>query len=413
MREFDPFKYVDDELCCEQVRLVDIGREVGTPVYVYSETAVRQHFAAIEQTFSAVEPQICYAVKANSNLAILKILAEMGSYFDVVSMGELFRLRAVGISANRAVFSGVGKTMEELHIALEQGICCLVVESLAELEAVAKIGENLTKPASISLRINPEVDAQTHPYISTGLRQHKFGIDIATLDACLDVIRSSKALNLIGIGSHIGSQILTVQPFIDAFGRIKATADEIRVAGFPVEHLDIGGGFGISYADEEAPPWEELVRNLDSDRGDYRVLIEPGRFIVGKAGCLLTSVLYNKVNHEKHFLVVDGAMNDLIRPTLYGAFHRVLPVSPGTAEVRVDVVGPVCETADFLAKGRDLPLLSPGDLLATMDAGAYGFVAASNYNSRPRAAEVLVSAGSYRVVRERETLEDLIRGERF
>lgn len=411
MRQFDPFSYIQGELVCEEVRLAEIGREVGTPVYVYSETAVREQFKTIQQTFSPIDPQICYAVKANSNLAILKILSDLGSSFDIVSMGELFRLKAAGISADRAIYSGVGKTTEELKYTLEEGIFCLVVESFAELETLAEAASVLNMTAPISLRINPEVDAQTHPYISTGLRQHKFGIDLATLDPCLERIASTPELHLLGIGSHIGSQILSVQPFVDAFCRIKDTADQIRKAGFALEHLDLGGGFGISYSDEEAPPWEELVRHLSEERGDYKVIMEPGRFIVGKAGCLLTSVLYHKVNHEKHFIVVDGAMNDLIRPTLYGAYHRVLPVKSGPAEISADVVGPVCETADFLAKDRDLPLLSSGELLAAMDAGAYGFVAASNYNSRPRSAEVLVRGDSYRVIRKRETLDDLIRDE--
>ncbi|MEJ2146228.1 MAG: diaminopimelate decarboxylase [Acidobacteriota bacterium] len=406
MRPVTPFEYRDGILHCDQVALDRIAREVGTPCYVYGGGAIVRNLGIVRECFADLDPKICYAVKANANLSILRVLAREGSSFDIVSGGELYRLNRIGVAPDRIIFSGVGKAEAEIDSAIQQGIFALVVESASELELIAERAGD--RKARIFLRLNPEIDARTHPYISTGLRQNKFGIDLADLPAILELLHAHPTLSLIGIGSHIGSQVLDIEPFVLAFTKIRELADSLRNEGFPLTHLDLGGGFGIPYHDESPIDLPSLSAQIGRSRGNYRVVMEPGRFIVGKTGILLTRVLHWKSNHGRHFAVVDAAMNDLIRPALYGAYHEVRTVRQRPAELRADVVGPVCESADFLAQDRDLPKLGRDDLLAVMDAGAYAFVSSSNYNARPRCAEVLVDGEQFRVVRRRETNEDLV-----
>lgn len=386
-----------------------VAEQVGTPCYVYSAEAVRNNFQTCAAALRPLDCLICYAVKANANLAVLRLLQDLGSGFDIVSRGELYRLRRIGAAPERIVFSGVGKTDEELEEAVAAGLHALVVESEPELERIAELARGRT--VNLSLRINPEVPVATHRYIATGYTGHKFGIDRSRLDSLLAILRRHPHLRLRGLGFHLGSQILEVAPYVAAFEHARDLADRLRSAGFPVTYLDIGGGFGISYGEEEAFDLDALARALAPLRSDYRLIAEPGRYIVGNAGVLLTRLILWKKNHGKHFAVVDAAMNDLIRPALYQARHRIVPVEERAAELTADVVGPICETADFLAHNCPLPQLARGDLLAVLDAGAYGFVAASNYNARPRAAEVMVRRDRFRVVRRRESLDDLVRGE--
>jgi diaminopimelate decarboxylase len=408
----DPYQYTEGELCCEGVRLEQIAQEVGTPCYVYSRSAIQSSFRLLIESFASVDPLIFYAVKANSNLSILKILKELGSSFDIVSGGEFFRLDQIGVSPNRMIFSGVGKTEDELALAVEHSIYCLVIESLFELVQLSELCRKRGKQCRISFRFNPDIDAGTHPYISTGLAQHKFGLDTAAVKAATEILRDNPLIKLVGIGSHIGSQVLDVQPYMDAFEKVIQLAEKLRSMGHAIDHVDLGGGFGIPYREEGVPDFDTLAAFLAERCSDYRIVMEPGRFIVGKAGILLTSILGAKTNHEKSFYIVDGGMNDLIRPALYNAYHNVLPVSEGgSSEIIADVVGPVCESSDFFAKERTLPELLPGELLAVMDTGAYGFVASSNYNSRPKVAEVLVDNISFHIIRSRETWEDMIRHE--
>jgi diaminopimelate decarboxylase len=343
----------------------------------------------------------------------LKLLEKEGSYFDIVSSGELFRLNRIGVDPKKIIYSGVGKTVGELEMAVDQGIFALVIESPNELELLSKLVLKRGSVAHILLRVNPEIDAQTHPYISTGLSEHKFGLDPKGLELALQLIGENPLLEMKGIGFHIGSQILDVEPFEEAFSRIISVADATRAAGFVVEFIDIGGGFGIPYGEEAPLDLTRLARSLADQKRGYQILMEPGRFIVGNAGVLLNQLLYCKHNYDKDFLIVDGAMNDLIRPALYGAYHRILPLVRGSKSIKADVVGPICETADFFARNRELPFCHEGEFLAVMDAGAYGFVASSNYNSRRRAAEVLINGGRYFLIRERETLQDLVRGEKI
>jgi diaminopimelate decarboxylase len=409
MRPLKPFHYRKGRLYCEDVSLAEVAESAETPCYVYSAAAVTGNLRLLRKAFAPLDPKICYAVKANSNQSILRLLRDAGSSFDVVSGGELFRLERLGVKPDRIIFSGVGKTPSELETAIARGIFALVVESPAELDRVADLSRG--RPVRLALRINPDIDAGTHPYISTGLRGHKFGIDPDDLPAILETVRRHTHLELVGIGSHIGSQILDRDPFAEAFARIREMADNIRRRGFPLAFLDLGGGFGIPYSNEEPLDLDGLAGRLAPLSGDYRVVMEPGRFIVGSAGSLLARVLYSKVNHGKEFVIVDAGMNDLLRPALYGAHHDVLPLRESAATITGDLVGPVCESADFLARNRPLPKLATDDLVALMDVGAYGFVAASNYNSRPRPAEVLVEGEAFRIIRRREDYRDLIEGE--
>lgn len=405
------FSYRNGQLFCEDIPLAGLADQFGTPCYVYSKNAILGNFHSFRTAFEAVDPLILYAVKANSNLSILRLLKEEGSGFDVVSAGELYRLKKIGGDPKRIVFSGVGKTVEELETALQMSLFSLNVESLEELQDLIDLAEHKDVRPDISIRLNPDVDTATHPYVATGFRQHKFGLDLNHVEKIIGLLRQSSHLHLVGLGFHIGSQILSVQPFLDAFLKLKGLVAEFETLGFVIEHLDLGGGIGIPYQDETEPDLNRYAEFVKEHRGKYRILLEPGRFITGNTGVLLNKILYHKVNYEKHFLIVDGAMNDLLRPSLYQAYHEVLPLEQKEGSIRADVVGPVCETGDFFAHDRLLPPLKQGDYLAIMNAGAYGFVAASNYNSRPRAAEILVDGDRAQVVRTRETFEDLIRGE--
>lgn len=405
------FEYRSGQLFCEGVPLARVAADVGTPCYVYSKRSLLHNFRHFRDTFRAVDPLICYAVKANSNLAILRLLKGAGSGFDIVSGGELYRLNRIGADPERIVFSGVGKSAGELEAALEQGILSINVESLQELVLVEEIARGKGRSAPVSFRVNPDVDARSHPYVSTGLRRHKFGIDLEERDRLIEMVKRSPALELRGLGFHIGSQILEIGPFLEAFRKLKELAAEFASAGLAVQHLDLGGGVGIPYRGEPAPDLAAYAHFVRENRGSHRILCEPGRYITGNAGALLCRVLYHKAGREKRFVIVDAAMNDLLRPALYQAYHRILSVEEGPETVVADVVGPVCESGDSFARERAVADLREGDLLALMDAGAYGFVLASNYNSRPRPAEVLVDAEGFQVIRRRETFEDLIRGE--
>lgn len=406
-----PFQYRNGQLFCEDVPLTEVAHRIGTPCYVYSKHAIRENYRRFHSAFAQLESQICYAVKANSNLEILRLLQNEGSGFDVVSGGELHRLRALGIDASRVVFSGVGKSPEEVRMALDWGAVKINIESLEEIEAVGREARQKEISPLVSFRINPDVDARTHPYIATGLRENKFGIDIESWSRIPDLLRAWPELRFQGVGFHIGSQILELEPFLEAFDKLKALADRFRKLGFAVEFLNLGGGFGIPYQGEPPADLRRYARHIERHRGDYKILFEPGRFIVGSAGALLNRVLYRKIGHCKNFVIVDGAMNDLMRPTLYNAYHRILAVEPRNGSIQADVVGPICESGDFFARARNLPNLAEGDFLAVIDAGAYGFVLSSNYNSRPRPAEVLIDQDQIQLIRQRELYQDLLRGE--
>jgi diaminopimelate decarboxylase len=409
------FAYSHNDYYCEQVSLADLAQRVGTPAYVYSRAAILNNYRAYADAFADLPHTICYAVKANSSLAILAMLAKAGAGFDIVSGGELYRVLQAGGDPSKVVFSGVGKTAAEVEYALTSGIRAFNCESEAELALIDAMAARLGKQASFSIRVNPDVDAVTHPYISTGLSQHKFGIDIADAPAVYARARPFRHLVAEGVSCHIGSQILDVSPIQEAVDKVLALANTLRAEGHPIRHLDLGGGLGVAYRPSEiAPAIAEFVGGLRErvQANGLAVTIEPGRSIVGAAGVLLTRVLYRKRNGEKEFMVVDAAMNDLIRPSLYRAHHEILPLRRSNLPpATVDVVGPVCETGDFLARDREMANAMPGDYLAICTAGAYGFVLSSNYNSRPRVPEVLVDGDSWRIIRERETYCDLVRGE--
>jgi len=402
------FSHIDGALHCEQVSLETIASRHGTPTYVYSHQAIRNAFLSYQQALEGRAHLICYAVKANSNLAVLNMLAQLGSGFDVVSLGELERVIAAGGDPAKVVFSGVGKTAPEMRRGLELGIKCFNIESEAELHVLAEIATDAGAIAPISIRVNPDVDAGTHPYISTGLRENKFGVDVDTARRLYRQADAMNSLEPVGIDCHIGSQIVDVQPFIASLDCLLHLIDELKEDGISLHHLDIGGGLGVPY-ETEAPSVREYVAALSerlADR-DLELLLEPGRSIVAMAGALLTRVEYLKPNDIRQFAIVDAAMNDLLRPSLYGAWQDIEAVRPRKGEAKTwDIVGPVCETGDFLGKDRVL-CLSQGDLLAVMGAGAYGFSMASNYNSRARPAEVLVAGDRAHVIGQRETLNAL------
>jgi len=408
-------EYRDQTLYSEDVALADIARREGTPAYVYSRASILEKFRAYEDAFGDVPHRVCYAVKANANLAILKLLAEAGAGFDIVSGGELFRVLKAGADPVGVIFSGVGKTAQELDYALEHRIRSFNCESEPELALLDSLAARHGVQARVALRVNPDVDAVTHPYISTGLRKHKFGIDIGAAEGVYERARAFGNLILEGVSCHIGSQILDIAPMLQVFDKMVALVECLRRMGLPIRSLDLGGGLGVPYKpDEAAPDISDYVRAMcERVQGhNLEILIEPGRSIVAEAGVLLTRVLYRKTNGDRQFVIVDAAMNDLIRPALYHSHHEIIPLRQSQAgTITADVVGPVCETGDFLARGREIANVMPGDLLAICTAGAYGFVAASNYNARPRAPEILVEGGKYRVVRKRESLDDLIRGE--
>ena len=409
------FAYSRNDLYCEQVPLADVAARVGTPAYVYSSQTILANYRAYDEAFGDLPHTVCYAVKANSSLAVLALLAHAGAGFDIVSGGELFRVLQAGGDPRKVVFSGVGKTAAEVEYALENGIHSFNCESETELALIDSLAARRGVIAGFAIRVNPDVDAATHPYISTGLSQHKFGIPIADAPAVYGRARAFPNLSAEGVSCHIGSQILDPTPLIEAVDKAMALATGLRASGFGIRHLDLGGGLGVAYQPgEKAPGIRSFVECLHARlrQAGLAVMVEPGRSIVGPAGVLLTRVLYRKSNGPKEFVVVDAAMNDLIRPSLYRAHHEIIPVRKTSMPPFIaDVVGPVCETGDFLARDRQLSGAMPGDFLAVCTAGAYGFVQSSNYNSRPRAPEVLVEGDRYRVVRQRETYADLIRGE--
>jgi diaminopimelate decarboxylase len=410
-------------LHCDRVALATLAERFGTPLYVYSASTIRERMLSFDRAFRRVPHTVCYSVKANSNLSILRLLARMGCGFDVVSGGELERVQRVSRSAaKKVVFSGVGKTPEEMRAALKADVLLFNVESESELWSLAECAARVKKKARIALRVNPDVPAKTHPYISTGLHQHKFGIPIEEARGLYARASEMKSLEIAGISVHIGSQITDVTPFTATMERVAELTRALRADGHAIRYVDAGGGLGISYENDDLPGFDEQVASyadalLTPLRGlKIHVLLEPGRSIVGPAGALITRLLYRKTNGKKTFLVVDAAMNDLLRPSLYRAHHEIVPVqSDASGEDQhetVDVVGPICETGDFFARDRELPISQEGDLLALLDTGAYGMVLASNYNSRPRAAEVLVDGKSVKMIRRRETFADLVRGER-
>ena len=409
---------ISNSLYCEQVRLVDLARRFGTPLYVYSATAIRERVKAFQQAFRGVDFAICYSVKANSNLSILRLLAKLGCGFDIVSSGELARVQAANRrSVNKIVFSGVGKTEAEMIAALKAGILLFNVESASELRELASCAGGLKKKVNVAVRVNPDVPADTHPYISTGLQKHKFGVPIGEARALYSEAAKSKYLKVAGVSVHIGSQITDYAPFSAAMERVAALVEQLRADGHEIRFVDAGGGLGINYR-EGADDFSECVARYAQavmrplQNLGIKLLLEPGRSIVAPAGILLTRVTYRKTNGDKKFLIVDAAMNDLIRPSLYQAEHQIVPVEVQNAPNEiVDIVGPVCESGDFFARERELPAVGEGDLLAILDAGAYGMALASNYNTRPRAAEVLVQGKSAKLIRKREGIRDLMRGE--
>lgn len=410
----DHFRFHGGRLHAEQVALDDIAVRCGTPCYVYSRATLERHWHVFDNALAALPHLVCYAVKANSNLAVLQTLARLGSGFDIVSGGELQRVLTAGGDPGRVVFSGVGKRTDEMRLALEAGIRCFNVESETELERLNEVAAGCGRTAPVSLRVNPDVDAKTHPYISTGLRDNKFGIAV---DAALDAYRAAARLphlRITGIDCHIGSQLKDVAPFVDALDRVLVLVDRLHEAGIRLAHIDLGGGLGIPYRPADAMPSpvayvEALMTRLAGRTQE--ILLEPGRAIAGNAGILLTRVEYLKHTAHRNFAIIDAAMNDLARPALYNAWHEIVPVQPRTGTAMAyDIVGPVCETGDFLGKQRVFNLAT-GDLLAIRSAGAYGFTMSSNYNTRPRAAEVMVDGAQLHVVRERENVADLYRGE--
>lgn len=411
----DHFSYqADGQLWAENLPVATLAERHGTPLYVYSRATLERHWRAFDDAVGDHPHLICYAVKANSNLGVLSVLAKLGSGFDIVSLGELERVLAAGGDPAKVVFSGVGKTSLEMQRALEVGIHCFNVESEPELVRLNAVAKSLNKVARISLRINPNVDAKTHPYISTGLRENKFGIDFERAKAVYRQAQACEHLDVVGMDCHIGSQLTEVAPFLDALDRLLALVDELAAEGIIISHLDLGGGLGVIYQDETPPLpaqyMDALLARLVNHR-HLKLIFEPGRAIAANAGILITQVEYLKHTDAKDFAIVDAAMNDLIRPTLYQAWQAIIPVRPHDGETHTyDIVGPVCETGDFIGKDRQL-CLNVGDLLAVRSAGAYGFVMSSNYNSRPRAAEVLVDGETATVVRQRETIEQLWQGE--
>jgi len=420
-----PFHYrlfgkSEERLCCDEVALSDLAKKFGTPLYVYSATYIRERYSVFDRAFGKVPHTICYSVKANSNLSILSMLSRLGSSFDVVSGGELERVRQLDSgAAKRVVFSGVGKTAEEMDAAIKADILIFNIESEGEVRVLAERAAHAKKKVRVALRVNPDVFAETHPYISTGLREHKFGVDIQIAPELYREIANRKYLEVAGVSVHIGSQITSVDPFAAAMGRVAELVRQLTSAGHNIRFVDAGGGLGIAYHPVSQFDFADRIKHYaDAITAalqplNIHLLLEPGRAIIGPAGALLTRVLYNKRNGSKRFLIVDAGMNDLIRPSLYKAHHEIIPVekTDGSAIDKFDVVGPVCETGDFFAHDRDLPEISEGALVAILDTGAYGFSITSNYNSRPRPAEVLVDGKKAKLIRKRETMEYLLKPE--
>jgi diaminopimelate decarboxylase len=410
------FAYHGNELYGEEVSIAKVAQEVGTPCYIYSHRMLADAYRALDQAFAGLPHLICYAMKANANLAILRLFIEAGGGLDIVSGGELFRALRAGADPRRIVFAGVGKSGAEIDAALQADILLFNVESAQELDAIQAAAVGSGRHARVALRVNPDVDPQTHPYISTGLRQSKFGVPIQEALELYRYMRRLSHIDPVGVHAHIGSQITQVSPFQASLSKLAPLVNTLRQDRFDIQYLDIGGGLGIQY-NAEGPPepaaYAASLRPLLEELG-CTVLMEPGRLLVGNAGIFVTKVLYEKMNGAKKFLVVDGGMNDLIRPSLYSAYHAIRPIvqqANSQPETSVDVVGPICESGDFLAQDRPMPVCQPGDLLAVFSAGAYGFAMASNYNARPRVPEVMVRGTQFTVIRARETYEDLIRGE--
>lgn len=410
------FSYKSGELFVEEVAVRKIAAALGTPTYIYSHATMARHYRIFDEAFRDIPHLICYSMKCNSNIAILKVFKDLGGGIDIVSRGELFRALKAGCDPKKIVFSGVGKTKDEIGEALENGILMFNVESEQELHAINEVAITHACRAPVALRVNPNINPKTHPYITTGMKKSKFGIQI---EDALRIYKSAgkmRGVEILGVDCHIGSQLTQVRPFVDALKKVVTLISELRKAGIAIRYLDLGGGLGIRYNDELPPSPAEYAKAMKKElKGlDLTLIFEPGRVMMGNAGILVTEVLYRKDRDNKKFLIVDAAMNDLIRPSFYDSYHDMIPVvKKRRTHAKVDVVGPVCESGDFLALNRKLPLLAPGELLAVMSAGAYGFSMASNYNSRPRACEVLVQGKKFYVIRKRETLEDLILGEKL
>jgi diaminopimelate decarboxylase len=413
------FIYKNNELYCESVAIADIAKAVGTPFYLYSNATLTHHFNTFDKSFGELPHLTCFAVKSCSNLAVLRLFSTLGGGADIVSGGELYRSLKAGIDPRRIIYSGVGKTEEELRYGLVSGILMFNVESEQELERLQQVAQEQELVAPVSFRINPDVDPKTHAYISTGLAKNKFGIPIEQAEDIYLRARDMSHIKIMGVSCHIGSQLTEISPFTETLHKVKLFINRLEAHGISINYLDLGGGLGVRYQDEKPPHPQEYARALKEEMAglECTLILEPGRVIVGNAGILISRVLYTKKGGTKNFIIVDAAMNDLARPSLYGAHHEILPVfrkagpAPDVALQIADVVGPICETGDFLARDRQLPPFEPGDLMAVMSSGAYGFTMSSNYNSRPRAAEVLVKEDQFYVIRDRENYETLIRDE--
>jgi len=408
------FKYQKSELYCEDVPLSLIAEKVGTPFYVYSHATLMQHFDAFDGAFADTKHLTCYSMKSNSNKALLALFASRGGGVDIVSGGELYRALAAGVDPSKIVFSGVGKSLADLEYAVSSKILMFNVESPQELLKLNQVARAAGKKARISIRVNPDVDPKTHPYISTGLKENKFGIGVEEALRQYEIATTLDGLDVVGVSCHIGSQLTLTSPFVDALRKLKELIARLEKMNISIRYLDLGGGLGITYDNELPPHPKQYAQDIKSElaSSDWTLILEPGRVIVGNAGALVTKVLYAKTSHEKNFFVVDAAMNDLMRPSLYGAYHGILPlkITPGE-KLTADIVGPICESGDFLAKKRLIEPLVPEDLIAVMSAGAYGFSMSSSYNSRPRVCEVMVKENRFEIIRQRETFEDLVRGE--
>lgn len=408
------FNYIGSDLYCEKVPIKKIAQEVGTPVYIYSSNTLRNHYQAFDSAFAEIPHIVCFAVKANSNLSILRLFASEGGGVDIVSGGELFRALKAGIDSQKIVFAGIGKTEEEIVFALKSNILMFNVESSLELQKINEVAGTLGLKARVALRVNPDIDPKTHPYIATGLKKSKFGIAISRALEEYQLASTLPNIEVVGVHKHIGSQITEVGPFIAAMDKILELVKRLKESGITIKYINAGGGLGIRYGEEKPPHPKELGKALVPMIKDLgcTLIFEPGRVLVGNAGILVTKVLYLKSGEVKNFVIVDAGMNDLIRPSLYDAHHEIIPVEKRDGSyLTADVVGPICESGDFLAKDRKIEKPEPGNLLAVMSAGAYGFTMSSNYNSRPRGSEVMVEGDIYTVIRKRESYEDLIRGE--
>ncbi len=412
------FQYKNGQLYCEDIPVKDIAKEIGTPFYLYSKATLTRHFKAFDSSFADVDHLTCFAVKSCSNIAVLSLFGSLGGGADIVSGGELFRALKAGVKPERIIYSGVGKTEEELRYGLQSGILLFNVESEQELYRLNTVAGDMGKKAPVAFRVNPDVDPKTHAYISTGLSKNKFGVPINEALALYLLAEKMEGIDVKGVSCHIGSQLTRISPFVETLKKIKAFVHHLAEKGIFIQYIDLGGGVGIVYDDEEPPHPEEYAEAIKKEMGNLSVtlIFEPGRVIVGNAGIMVTEVQYTKTNRggekEKHFVVVDAGMNDLTRPSLYGAYHGIRPITEDRKMYQVvDIVGPICETGDFLAKDMNFPRVEQGDLLAVLSAGAYGFTMASNYNSRPRVAEVMVAGDRFEVIRRRETMEQLIQGE--